>query len=89
MERIGKNDYIPSDEDVLRSRQRTRGIIETTYSINNSKFRFAPPFALMISLHKHAVCHRRRLVDVGGQRNERGKWIHCFESVGARARGAR
>eukprot|EP01106_Pelomyxa_sp_JSP_P006971 TRINITY_DN2139_c0_g2_i2.p1 TRINITY_DN2139_c0_g2~~TRINITY_DN2139_c0_g2_i2.p1 ORF type:complete len:153 (-),score=15.51 TRINITY_DN2139_c0_g2_i2:133-591(-) len=24
-----------------------------------------------------------RVVDVGGQRNERKKWIHCFESVSA------
>lgn len=24
-----------------------------------------------------------RLVDVGGQRNERKKWIHCFEKVTA------
>ena len=25
----------------------------------------------------------RRLVDVGGQRSERKKWIHCFEDVTA------
>jgi len=25
--------------------------------------------------------HQWRLVDVGGQRNERKKWIHCFEDV--------
>lgn len=27
--------------------------------------------------------HQWRLVDVGGQRNERKKWIHCFEDVTA------
>lgn len=25
----------------------------------------------------------RRMVDVGGQRSERKKWIHCFEGVTA------
>lgn len=25
----------------------------------------------------------RRLYDVGGQRNERRKWIHCFDEVTA------
>lgn len=27
--------------------------------------------------------HRFRIVDVGGQRSERKKWIHCFEGVTA------
>merc|ERR1712130_64025 len=27
--------------------------------------------------------HQWRLVDVGGQRNERKKWIHCFDDVTA------
>ena len=29
------------------------------------------------------TCSSGRVVDVGGQRNERKKWIHCFEDVTA------
>jgi len=55
-------DYLPSDEDMLRSRVRTSGIVEEKYVIDGVKF---------------------SMYDVGGQRNERKKWIHCFENVTA------
>jgi len=35
---------------------------------------------LLFSLKNESVC---RMVDVGGQRSERRKWIHCFQSVTA------
>lgn len=54
--------YVPSDMDVLRSRVRTLGIVESAFSIDGNKF---------------------KMFDVGGQRNERKKWIHCFENVTA------
>lgn len=54
--------YVPSEEDVLRSRVRTSGIIEETYDIGGVEF---------------------IIYDVGGQRNERKKWIHCFDQVTA------
>jgi len=50
--------YLPSDQDILRSRVKTTGIVENTFLFNNSTF---------------------RIYDVGGQRSERKKWIHCFE----------
>ncbi|SAL97213.1 hypothetical protein [Absidia glauca] len=60
--RIGSQQYIPSDQDVLRSRVKTIGITETTFVIDNMTY---------------------RMFDVGGQRSERKKWIHCFENVTA------
>ncbi|KAF7724426.1 guanine nucleotide-binding protein subunit alpha [Apophysomyces ossiformis] len=62
IDRIGKPDYIPTDQDVLRSRVKTTGITETTFVIGDLTY---------------------RMFDVGGQRSERKKWIHCFENVTA------
>ncbi|KAJ3158459.1 guanine nucleotide-binding protein subunit alpha [Irineochytrium annulatum] len=60
VERIAASNYLPTDQDVLRSRVKTTGIIETTFHIGELTY---------------------RLFDVGGQRSERKKWIHCFENV--------
>jgi len=61
LDELGGN-FLPSDQDVLRCRIRTIGIVEQDFSISGQKFKF---------------------VDVGGQKNERKKWIHCFEGVAA------
>jgi GTPase SAR1 family protein len=60
--RISAANYIPSEQDVLRSRVKTTGVLETVFEVEEIIF---------------------RLVDVGGQRSERRKWIHCFEDVTA------
>ncbi|KAG0165526.1 guanine nucleotide-binding protein subunit alpha [Apophysomyces sp. BC1034] len=60
IDRIGDPDYVPTDQDVLRSRVKTTGITETTFAIGDLTY---------------------RMFDVGGQRSERKKWIHCFENV--------
>jgi len=54
--------YIPTEQDVLRSRAPTTGIVENEFVIDGNHF---------------------KMFDVGGQRNERKKWIHCFENVTA------
>lgn len=36
--------------------------------------------ALLANRFNHGPC---RMFDVGGQRSERKKWIHCFEGVTA------
>lgn len=60
IDRIAQPDYLPTDQDVLRSRVKTTGITETTFIIGDLTY---------------------RMFDVGGQRSERKKWIHCFENV--------
>jgi len=62
LDRISSAGYIPSLQDVLRTRVKTTGVIETQFKCRNLHF---------------------KMFDVGGQRSERKKWIHCFEGVTA------
>lgn len=59
--RISKQDYIPTDDDILRSRQKTSGIFDMVLNLDSD---------LKLNIY-----------DVGGQRSERKKWIHCFNNV--------
>ncbi|XP_046453291.1 guanine nucleotide-binding protein G(q) subunit alpha isoform X1 [Daphnia pulex] len=59
-ERIVLPSYLPTEQDILRARIATTGIIEYPFDLDSILF---------------------RMVDVGGQRSERRKWIHCFENV--------
>ncbi|XP_017785990.1 PREDICTED: guanine nucleotide-binding protein G(q) subunit alpha isoform X1 [Nicrophorus vespilloides] len=60
LDRIRAGDYLPTEQDILRARAPTTGIIEYPFDLDSIIF---------------------RMVDVGGQRSERRKWIHCFENV--------
>ncbi|KAL0481888.1 guanine nucleotide-binding protein subunit alpha [Acrasis kona] len=60
LNRVGVWDYVPTEEDVLKSRVKTTGIVESSF----------------VSGNKHII-----ITDTGGQRNERKKWIHCFDGV--------
>ncbi|KAG1686112.1 Guanine nucleotide-binding protein G(i) subunit alpha [Nymphon striatum] len=62
LDRISANGYIPTQQDVLRTRVKTTGIVETHFTFKDLHF---------------------KMFDVGGQRSERKKWIHCFEGVTA------
>ena len=62
MDRMASPSYLPTDQDILRSRVKTTGITETTFKVGELTY---------------------KLFDVGGQRSERKKWIHCFENVTA------
>ncbi|KAI0224412.1 Guanine nucleotide-binding protein G(i) subunit alpha [Lamellibrachia satsuma] len=62
LDRISQPNYIPTEQDVLRTRVKTTGIVETHFTFKDLHF---------------------KMFDVGGQRSERKKWIHCFEGVTA------
>jgi hypothetical protein len=52
----------PNDQDVLRTRVKTTGIVMIEFQVEKMTF---------------------NMFDVGGQRSERKKWIHCFDKVTA------
>jgi len=58
--RILAKDFRPNEQDMLRVRIQTTGVITTSFDVSGKTF---------------------TLVDVGGQRSERKKWVHCFEGV--------
>ncbi|GBE80515.1 Guanine nucleotide-binding protein subunit alpha [Sparassis crispa] len=62
IDRMAAPGYLPTDQDILRSRVKTTCITETTFKVGELTY---------------------KLFDVGGQRSERKKWIHCFENVTA------
>ncbi|KAG9485427.1 hypothetical protein GDO78_008476 [Eleutherodactylus coqui] len=62
LDRISHASYIPTQQDVLRTRVKTTGIVETHFTFKDLYF---------------------KMFDVGGQRSERKKWIHCFQDVTA------
>jgi len=64
VDRIAQPNYVPTDQDILRARVRTSGIIEINFVLKEENFYFS-------------------VIDVGGQRSERRKWIHCFQDVTA------
>lgn len=74
--RIGSLGYLPTESDVLRARLKTTGITETRFTMGQLQYvlSFGP-------FHLPSAPHRIHMFDVGGQRSERKKWIHCFESV--------
>ncbi|KAG8864586.1 guanine nucleotide-binding protein subunit alpha [Tulasnella sp. 330] len=62
LERMATPGYLPTDQDILRSRVKTTGIVESVFHVGEVTY---------------------RVFDVGGQRSERKKWIHCFDNVAA------
>ncbi|KAM7277211.1 hypothetical protein ACFE04_019077 [Oxalis oulophora] len=63
-----RDSYGMAQEDVLHARVRTTGVVEIQFSPVGENKKSGEVY---------------RLFDVGGQRNERRKWIHLFEGVSA------
>ncbi|KAG1813969.1 guanine nucleotide binding protein, alpha subunit [Suillus subaureus] len=59
--------YFPSDQDVLKARLKTTGVVEHSFSIADSQRRFTT----------------WKIYDVGGSRNQRHAWAPYFEDVNA------
>ena len=57
-----EENFQPTEQDILRARVITSGILETKFRVGKVKF---------------------HMFDVGGQRDERKKWIQCFNDVTA------
>lgn len=72
LHRFTEEDYKPSEEDCIMARIRTTGIVVTELEQRIIQEREYEPDKLLY-----------QVVDVGGQRNERKKWIHCFDDVRA------
>ncbi|KAI8534964.1 hypothetical protein RHMOL_Rhmol10G0138100 [Rhododendron molle] len=68
LQRLSDANYVPTKDDVLYARVRTTGVVEIQFSPVGENKKSGEVY---------------RLYDVGGQRNERRKWIHLFEGVTA------
>lgn len=77
MSRITSPDYIPIEADVLRARTKTTGIYETRFTMGQLSIQY---YYLFLSTF-NPLTDLFSMFDVGGQRSERKKWIHCFENV--------
>lgn len=128
LDRLWAPEYSPTNLDIVQTRARTAGIVETTFQISDSFAHTAipDPSARAVTLTekygrrknkgaetipgissivsedsniteldsdeekprakfqlKFSTTKTLRFVDVGGQKSERRKWIHCFEDVTA------
>ncbi|XP_053966515.1 G protein alpha q subunit-like isoform X1 [Anastrepha ludens] len=69
---VAHPDYIPNNDDILHSRLVTTGIVEHVFDTQRNKPK-------RNSVKRPLL----RVIDVGGQRTERQKWLQCFNDVTA------
>uniref|UniRef100_A0A182MKI7 Guanine nucleotide-binding protein G(Q) subunit alpha n=1 Tax=Anopheles culicifacies TaxID=139723 RepID=A0A182MKI7_9DIPT len=103
IDRVAATNYLPTEQDILRVRVPTTGIIEYPFDLEEIRFSYLSDLARIeqedfLPTEQDILRARApttgileypfdldsiifRMVDVGGQRSERRKWIHCFENV--------
>ncbi|CAG0894857.1 unnamed protein product [Darwinula stevensoni] len=103
LDRIAAPLYLPTDQDILRVRVPTTGIVEYIFDLQEIRFSYLDDIDRIKAVDYiptvQDILRARapttgileypfdldsiifRMVDVGGQRSERRKWIHCFENV--------
>eukprot|EP01084_Bolivina_argentea_P209404 356698_1 len=59
-----KDDYIPTFTDLIHSRQRTTGVNKIKFALEDKRGAYEEIYEIF---------------DVGGQKNERRKWMHFFD----------
>ena len=73
---IAQTDWIPSDQDILRSRVKTTGITEILFKIGRLELQVHSIDNIVFLTHPGCLMS-------GGQRSERKKWKNCFDGVTA------
>ncbi|KAG8917924.1 Guanine nucleotide-binding protein alpha-2 subunit [Tulasnella sp. 417] len=85
VQRIAQKDYLPSEKDALKAKTKSAGITETRFDMGQLTIRCVtlPPARASLKSCLVFLAAVRSVFDVGSQRSERKKWIHCFENVTA------
>lgn len=53
LDRISQPGYVPSEQDVLRTRVKTTGIVETRFSLRGFQFEFVSPLISVLNRLKY------------------------------------
>lgn len=70
LELVANENYVPTTEDILHSRKITTGIHQIRFSVKVPK-------------SMGGGAQEFRMFDVGGQRDQRNKWLQVFEGIQA------
>lgn len=70
IDRIAATNYAPSEDDVLKARLKTLGVVEHTFTVETSQ----------VGLNRGVDW---KIYDVGGARSQRHAWIPYFDDVNA------
>jgi len=95
MGRVGQSGYVPTDQDILRTRVRSTGIVEETFDVKGQKLRVFDVGGQRSERKKwcvgfpHPLCRRNELELVSSTKGYRLRVadetdvhrIHCFENV--------